>query len=58
MPILARKGYQIYFVENISVKVEDEKECVSAVPFELVGFDIMYLKQKIKINFNSYGSLS
>lgn len=58
MFILTTEECQSYFVENVSVKVEDEKGCVSVVPFELVGFDIMYLKQIIRINFNSHGSLS
>lgn len=58
MPILATEECQSYFVENISVKVEDEKRCVPIVPFELVSFDIMYLKQIIRMNFNSHGSLS
>lgn len=39
-------------------KVEDERRCMSVVSFELVGLDSMCLKEMIRINLNSCGSLS
>lgn len=53
MAILMTEEYQHYFVEEISAKVEDKRRCMSVVSFELVGLDMMCLKEIIRINLNS-----
>lgn len=58
MPILRTDECQSYLVEEIHAKVEDERGYMSFISFELVGLNSMCLKEILRININSCGSLS